>query len=115
MFYTNLGSINDKVSCYVIHKHLIIDVELLAKEFEMDASLPELQVRSFPNYKKELAIDMLFPYWNPKDLSGKTLIMGLSLEDWILHLVICRVLFPWLINFTQIIDDELFYLWAIKS
>ena len=42
MFYANLGSTNDKVSCYVMHKHLIIDVRLLAKEFEMDASLPKL-------------------------------------------------------------------------
>ena len=38
MFYENLGLINDKVSCYVMHKHMIIDAELLAKEFKMDAS-----------------------------------------------------------------------------
>ena len=62
MFYVNLGLANDKVSCYVMHKHMIIDVKLLAKEFQMDAFLPKLQSGSFPDYKKELAIDMLFRY-----------------------------------------------------
>ena len=35
MFYANLGADDDKVSCYIMHKHLAIDVELLEKEFEM--------------------------------------------------------------------------------
>ena len=38
MFYANLGAADDKVSHYIMHKHLVIDAELLAKEFEMDAS-----------------------------------------------------------------------------
>ena len=62
MIYANLGLIDDKVSCYVMHKYLIIDVELLAKEFEMDASPPQLIIRSLPNYKKKMAIDILFHY-----------------------------------------------------
>ena len=94
MFYVNLGFVDDKVSCYVMHKHVIIDVKLLAKEFEMDVPLLKLQAQSFLNYKKELAIDMLFPYQTPRDSSGKTLIMGLSREDQILYFVICKVLFP---------------------
>ena len=59
---TNLGATNDKLSCYVMHKHLIIDFDTLAREFEMDASPPKVIVGDFPEYKKELAIDMLFPY-----------------------------------------------------
>ena len=42
MFYVNLRAVNDKMSCYIMRKHLIIDVELLAKEFEMDVSPPKL-------------------------------------------------------------------------
>ena len=60
--YANLGPTNDKVIYYAMHKHLIIDIELLAKEFEMDASLLKLIIGLFPNYRKEMAIDMLFPY-----------------------------------------------------
>ena len=62
MFYVHLELSNDKVSYYVMHKHLIIDAELLAKEFEMDVSPLKLQVWSFLDYRKELAIDILFPY-----------------------------------------------------
>ena len=40
MFYANLGVVDDKVSCYVMPKHLIIDFEMLANKFEMDTSLP---------------------------------------------------------------------------
>ena len=45
-------------------------------------------------------MNMLFPYWTLWDSSGKTLITGLSLEDRILHFVICKILFPWATNFT---------------
>ena len=62
MFYANLGAYNDKVSCYVMYKHLIIDVDLLGKELEMDASRFKQTVGSFLDYRKELAIDMLFLY-----------------------------------------------------
>ena len=53
MFYANLGAIDDKLSCYVMHKHLVIDFDTLAREFEMDASPPKLFVEDFPNYTKE--------------------------------------------------------------
>ena len=62
MFYANLGVVNDKVSCYVLHKHIIIYANTLVKEFKMDTSPPKLIGWSFPNYQKDLAIDMLFPY-----------------------------------------------------
>ena len=71
MFYANLGSTNDKVSCYVMHKHIIIDSKTLVKEFEMDASSPKLIVRSFPDCVKELAINIHYPYRTPRDLSEK--------------------------------------------
>ena len=41
MFYANLGAADDKVSCYIMHKHLIIDAKLLAKEFKIHASPPQ--------------------------------------------------------------------------
>ena len=78
MFYANLGSTNDKVSYYIMHKHIIIDCKMLAKEFEIDVCPPKLTTGSFLDYKKELAIKMLFYYQTPKDLSGKTLIISLS-------------------------------------
>ena len=83
---------------------------MLAKEFKMDASPPKLIVGSFPYYRKEMAIDMLFPYQPLKDSSEKTLIIDLSLKDRILHFIICKVLFPQVTNFTQITNDELFYM-----
>ena len=46
----------------MMHKHLIIDFDILAKEFEIDASLPKAKARSFLEYRKELVIEMLFPY-----------------------------------------------------
>ena len=51
MFNANLGAANDKVNCYVMHKYFIIDANLLAKEFEMDASPLKLTTGSFPNYR----------------------------------------------------------------
>ena len=62
MFYANLGLADDKFICYVMHKHIILDSKMLVKEFGMDASRPKLTARSFLGYKKELSIDMLFPY-----------------------------------------------------
>ena len=53
MFYANLGLVDDKVNCYNIHKHLIINAELLAKECKIDASPLKLQAESFLDYKKE--------------------------------------------------------------
>ena len=113
MFYANLRSVDDKVSYYMMHKHIVIDSEILAKQFKTDAS-PRLTIGSFPDYKKELAIEMLFPYQTPKDVSGKIMITSLSSKDRILHFGICKVLFPQAIK-SQIIDYELFYMWAIKK
>ena len=62
MFYANLGAIDDKLSCYVMHKFLVIDSHVLVKEFKMNPSLPKLMAGDFPQYKKELTINMLFPY-----------------------------------------------------
>ena len=115
MFYANLGLVDDKVSYYVMHKHIILDSEMLVKEFEMDASPLKLTAGSFPDYRKELALEMLFPYQTLKDLNRKTLITNLSLEGRILHFVICKVLFLRVTNFTQITDEELFYMWPIKN
>ena len=50
MFYANLGATNDKVSCHIMHKHNIIDANILAKEFEMDASPAKLTYGSFSDY-----------------------------------------------------------------
>ena len=49
MFYANLSSVDDKVSCYVMHKHIIIDFEMLAKGFKMEASPLKLTVGSSPD------------------------------------------------------------------
>ena len=43
------------------------------------------------------------------------MITSLSPKDRILHFVIYKVLFPYATNFTQIMDDELFYMWVIKQ
>ena len=50
MFYANLGTANDKVNYFVMHKHINIDTNILVKEFEIDASPPKLTTESFPNY-----------------------------------------------------------------
>ena len=49
MFNTNLAVIDDKLACYVMHKHLVIDFEVFAKEFDMDPSPLKLIVTSIPN------------------------------------------------------------------
>ena len=62
MFNANLATIDDKFSCYVIHKHMIIDFKIFGKEFDMDPSPLKLTIASFLNYPKDLAINILFPY-----------------------------------------------------
>ena len=62
MFYANLRATGDKLSCYVMHKHLVIDSNTLAWEFKMAASPPKLSAGDFPEYMKEWAIGILFPY-----------------------------------------------------
>ena len=62
MFKANFVITNDKLSYYIMHKHLIIDSEVFAKEFDMDANLPKLIASSFLDYNKDLTISILFPY-----------------------------------------------------
>ena len=62
IFNANLDATNDKLSCYVIHKHLVIDSEIFIKEFDMDPNPQKLIAASPPNYNKDLAINFLFPY-----------------------------------------------------
>ena len=115
IFYANLGVVDDKLSCYVMHRHVIIDFDVLAKDSEMDATLPKLAPGDFPDFTKDKAIDMLFPFQSHRDSSKKFMITRLSPKDRILHFILCKVLFPRVTNFTQITDDELFYMWAIKT
>ena len=93
MFYANLGLLDNKISWHVMCKHLIIDAKSLATEFEMNASPSKLTTRSFLDYRKEMAIDILFPYQTLRNSSRKTLITSLSPKDRILHFVIYKVLF----------------------
>ena len=50
MFYANLEAVDDKVSCYVMHKYIVIDSNVLGREFEMHPSPPKLQAKDFPYY-----------------------------------------------------------------
>ena len=100
MFNANLAIIDDEPSCYVMHKHMVIDFDIFEKEFDMDPSLQKLTTASIPDYHKDLAINLLFSYQTPKDVSGKLMIIALSLKDRILYLVICKLLFPCATNFT---------------
>ena len=45
-----------------MYKHLFINANTLTNDFEMDASPPKLIVGSFTSYRKELAVEMFFPY-----------------------------------------------------
>ena len=72
MFNANLVIINDKLSCYVMHKQLVINFEVFAKEFNICPTSPKLTIRSFPNHTKDLAIILLFPYSTPKDVVGNS-------------------------------------------
>ena len=91
MFSVNLVVTNDKLSCHVMQKHMIINLDIFPKEFEMDPSLSKLTVGSFPSFKKEFSIDLLFPCQTLMDVSRKFLIIGLSPKDRIIHFVICKV------------------------
>ena len=99
IFSANLTTINDKLSYYVMHKHMVIDSKVIVTKFEMDYGPPKLIIGSFPIYYNELAIRLLFPHLNVKDVSRKLMITGLSLENQILHFIIYKVLFPRAINF----------------
>ena len=57
MFSTHLATKDDKLSCYVIHKHLVTGSKVLAKEFDIDVTPPKLTIGSFPNYTKDLPIN----------------------------------------------------------
>ena len=84
MFYGKLTIANDRLSCYLMQKHLVIDFESFVAKFDINTSLPKSIVRSFSERKKHLTINMLFLYSTFKDLSGKLMITSLFLEDKIL-------------------------------
>ena len=60
----------------------------------MNPSFPKLTIVFFLDYYKDLAINLLFTYQTPRDISEKLMIMGLSLEDRTLYFIIHKVLFP---------------------
>ena len=93
MFSVNLAIVDDRLSCYIMQKHIVINSEIFTKEFDVDLSLPKLTVGSFLTCTKDLSIDILFPYQSPRDVNRKLMIIGLSLEDRILHFIIYKVLF----------------------
>ena len=60
MLYTNLGFANDKISCYVMHKHIIINCETFANEFDINPFPPKLIVGPFPEFNKNEPLKILF-------------------------------------------------------
>ena len=60
-FYSNLATSDDKLSYYLMHKYIVVDVESFVNEFDMDASLTKPIVGFFVDYNKEKAIAMFFP------------------------------------------------------
>ena len=48
-------------------------------------------------------------------MNENLMIISLSPNDKIFNFIICKVLFPRTINFKQIVNDELFYMWPIKN
>ena len=59
--------------------------------FGMDLGSQSLLLH--PDYYKDLAINLLFPYQTPRDVSGKLINTDLSPKDRILHFFIYKVLF----------------------
>ena len=49
MFNANLVITDDKLSCYVMHKHMIIDSNIFAKAFDMGPSPLKLTTTSLPD------------------------------------------------------------------
>ena len=62
MFSENLATTENKLSCNVMHKLMIINSEIFPKEFDIDPRPLKLITRSFPAYTKDSTIDFLFPY-----------------------------------------------------
>ena len=62
MFGANFVANNDKLSSYVMHKHLIIYFKIFAKEFDIDHNPLKLIGRSLYTYTKDLTINLLFTY-----------------------------------------------------
>ena len=62
MFNANLATTNDKLLCYVMHKHLVIDFKVFAKKFNMDPNPLKLTATSFLDYNKNLTINLLFSH-----------------------------------------------------
>ena len=62
MYSENLRATDNKLSCYVMHKHIVKDSKFFVNEFIMDPTSPMLTMGSFLIYRKKLAIDLLFPY-----------------------------------------------------
>ena len=76
IFSANLVVVDDKLSYYVMHKYLVIDSKVFGKEFDMDLTPLKLTVRFFPNYSKDLGINLLFPYTTQKDVSEKLMLIS---------------------------------------
>ena len=115
MFYANLGVMAGKVSCYVMNKKLVLDLQTLADLFELDASAPCKLAKDFEDFSRAEALKLLFPNQELTKPSGKILISKLSVEDRLLHFTIVKCLTPRSSNTTNIIEDELFLMWAFKK
>ena len=47
MFYANLGVIFGKLSCYVMNKKIVLNMQILAELFEMDVATPYKLAKDF--------------------------------------------------------------------
>ena len=61
MFFSNLGVFPGKLSCYVLNKRIVLDVQTLADLFDMDSTPPWTLAKDYPKYSQEATIRLLFP------------------------------------------------------
>ena len=61
MFYANLGVLVDKLSCYVMNKQIVLDVQKMVELFEMNGIPPWTLAKDYPKYNREEVVRLLFP------------------------------------------------------
>ena len=115
MFYANLEVLLGKLSCYVMNKRIVLDVQTMVDLFDMDGIPLWTLAKDYPKFNREEAVKLLFPNEKANMPYVKVLTTSLSIEDRLLHFTIVKCIIFRSTNTINMIEDELFLLWAFKK
>ena len=115
MFCANLGVDIGQLSNYVMNKKVVVNVELLCNLFSLDVNVEFKLSKDMEDFNREETIKLLFPNSPLSVVTKKIITIGLSIEDRLMHYTIVKYILPRASNTTNIVEDELFLIWSLKT